>query len=107
MGRSKFTSRAEVEAAHAAAASKKSLTGSGKTTTIVASSVKHRGGEIVSLENERRSKKVSALTHCQNTKGLLESSDISRTGLVPFEMTMTNRRMARSPPILHQMLLFM
>jgi len=40
-----------------AAVSKKSSTGSRKTTTILASSMKHHGSEIVSLENEHHSKK--------------------------------------------------
>ena len=40
-----------------AAASKKSLTGSGKTTTIVASSTKHCSGKIDSLDNEHCLKK--------------------------------------------------
>ncbi len=63
MGRSKFTSRAKGEAARVAAASKKSSTGSGKTTTIVASGMKCCSGKIDSSENEHCSKKGK----CTNT----------------------------------------
>ncbi len=94
MGRSKFTSRAEVDAARAAAASKKSLTGSGKTTTIVASGTKHCSGEIDSLDNEHCSKKgkctdtlsehrrvVVAKRHLQNlARSIQDDNDKSEKG---------------------------